>query len=304
MENLSEGNFHRSLQNSGSDDIRVNNPTDGTAYLCFFLTRAITLRSSENTMKAVILAGGLGTRISEETDVKPKPMIEIGGQPMLWHIMQIFSAYGVEDFIICLGYRGYVIKEYFINYRLHLSDITVDIAKGDIDFHRSGAENWKVSLIETGLFTMTGGRLKRVREYIGEDDFFLTYGDGVADINLANLLAFHRSHGRLATVTAVVPPGRFGALNLRGEEVSGFTEKPSGDGATINGGFFVLSPRAIDYVDGDETVWEREPMEGLAQDGQLMAYAHHGFWRPMDTLRDKRQLEALWASGKAPWRQW
>lgn len=254
-------------------------------------------------MKAVILAGGFGTRISEETDTRPKPMIEIGGQPILWHIMQIFSAYGVEDFIICLGYRGYMIKEYFINYRLHLSDMTVDIANGSIDFHRNGAESWRVSLIETGLSTMTGGRLKRVRKYIGEDDFFLTYGDGVADIDLAKLLAFHRSHGRLATVTAVVPPGRFGALALRGEEVRGFTEKPAGDGGTINGGFFVLSPKVIDYVDGDETVWEREPMEGLARDGQLMAYAHNGFWRPMDTLRDKNQLEALWAGGHAPWRR-
>jgi glucose-1-phosphate cytidylyltransferase len=231
-------------------------------------------------------------------------MIEIGGRPILWHIMQIFSAYGIEDFIICLGYRGYVIKEYFLNYRLHLSDMTIDLAKGSIDFHRSGAENWRVSLIETGLSTMTGGRLKRVRDYIGEDDFFLTYGDGVADIDLAKLLAFHRSHGRLATVTAVVPPGRFGALDLLGEEVRGFTEKPAGDGGTINGGFFVLSPRVIDYVNGDEIVWEREPMEGLARDGQLMAYAHHGFWHPMDTLRDKSHLEALWASGKAPWKRW
>jgi glucose-1-phosphate cytidylyltransferase len=255
-------------------------------------------------MKAVILAGGLGTRISEETETRPKPMIEIGGQPILWHIMQIFSAYGVEDFIICLGYRGYMIKEYFINYRLHLSDVTVDLAKGRIDFHRNGAENWRVSLIETGFSTMTGGRLKRVREYIGDDDFFLTYGDGVADIDLAKLLAFHRSHGRLATVTAVVPPGRFGALDLYGQQVKGFTEKPAGDGGTINGGFFVLSPKAIDYVDGDDTVWEREPMEGLARDGQLMAYAHHGFWQPMDTLRDKKQLEALWTSGHAPWRRW
>jgi glucose-1-phosphate cytidylyltransferase len=254
-------------------------------------------------MKAVILAGGFGTRFSEETETRPKPMIEIGGQPILWHIMQIFSSFNVQDFIICLGYKGYMIKEYFLNYRLHLSDVTVDIAKGSIDFHRSWAENWRVSLIETGLTTMTGGRLKRVKEHLGDDDFFFTYGDGLADIDLAELLAFHKSHGRLATVTAVVPPGRFGALDLRGEKVRGFTEKPSGDGGTINGGFFVLSPKVIDYVKGDETIWEREPMEGLARDEQLMAYAHHGFWHAMDTLRDRTQLEAMWAGGQPPWRR-
>ena len=254
------------------------------------------------TMKAVILAGGLGTRLSEETETRPKPMVEIGGLPILWHIMKHFSAYGVRDFVICLGYKGYVIKEYFLNYRLHLSDVTIDTTSGDVEFHRSGAEGWKVTLIETGLATMTGGRLRRVRDYLGDQDFFMTYGDGVSDVDLGRLDAFHKAHGRLATVTAVVPPGRFGALELHGDAVTGFREKPAGDGATINGGFFVLSPKAIDYVEGDDTVWEREPMESLARDGQLSAYAHHGFWHAMDTLRDKTYLEGLWARGDAPWR--
>jgi glucose-1-phosphate cytidylyltransferase len=253
-------------------------------------------------MKAVILAGGYGTRISEETDNKPKPMVEIGGQPILWHIMQIFSAHGVKDFIICLGYRGHVIKEYFLNYRMYLSDMTVNVASGAVDFHRNNAEDWRVSLIETGLSTQTGGRLLRVRPYLGDDDFFLTYGDGVADIDLTRLHRFHKSHGRLATVTAVAPPGRFGALDVVDGHVTGFREKPAGDGATINGGFFVLSPKVLDYVSGDDTVWEREPLEGLARNGQLMAYVHQGFWHAMDTLRDKRHLEALWATGDAPWR--
>ena len=253
-------------------------------------------------MKAVILAGGLGTRLSEETDTKPKPMVEVGGLPILWHIMKHFSSFGVRDFVICLGYKGYMIKEYFLNYRLHLSDVTIDTASGDVDFHRSGAEGWKVTLIETGLTTMTGGRLSRVKSYLGVDDFFMTYGDGVSNVDLDRLLAFHRSHGRLATVTAVVPPGRFGALEMDGDAVVGFREKPAGDGGTINGGFFVLSPKAIDYIEGDDTVWERGPMENLARDGQLQAYHHHGFWHAMDTLRDKNYLEGLWARGDAPWR--
>jgi glucose-1-phosphate cytidylyltransferase len=256
-------------------------------------------------MKAVILAGGLGTRLSEETEAKPKPLVEIGGRPILWHIMKIFSSHGVNEFIICLGYKGYLIKEFFVNYSLHLSDVTVDVATGMIDVHRRRAEDWKVALIETGLNTMTGGRLKRVRDYLGDDDFFMTYGDGVADIDINKLLEFHKSQKRLATVTAVVPPGRFGALELSNEHaVTSFTEKPAGDGASINGGFFVLSPKVIDYIEGDETIWEREPMERLAREGQLSAFAHHGFWQAMDTLRDKHQLEAQWSGGHPPWRVW
>jgi len=255
-------------------------------------------------MKAVILAGGLGTRLSEETEARPKPMVEIGGRPILWHIMQIFSANGVNDFIICLGYKGYIIKEYFLNYRLHLSDVTVDVGKGTVEFHRSGAEDWRVTLVDTGDSTMTGGRLKRVGNYLQDDDFFLTYGDGVADIDLAKLLAFHKAHGGLATVTAVLPPGRFGAMELVDGRVVAFHEKPAGDGASINGGFFVLSPKAIDYIEDDTTVWEQGPLERLARDGELHAYHHGGFWQPMDTLRDKRHLEELWQSGKAPWKLW
>lgn len=255
-------------------------------------------------MKAVILAGGLGTRLSEETDTKPKPMVEIGGQPILWHIMKIFSAYGVRDFVICLGYKGYAIKEYFLNYRLHLSDVTVEVGSGNVEFHRSGAEDWRVSLVETGIASMTGGRLKRVRSYLDDEDFFLTYGDGVADIDLDALVAFHRAQGGLATVTSVVPPGRFGALELDGGRVTSFREKPAGDGATINGGFFVLSPKVVDYIEGDATVWENEPMERLAREGQLFAWHHGGFWQAMDTLRDKNHLEALWSSGRAPWKVW
>ncbi|WP_022722445.1 glucose-1-phosphate cytidylyltransferase [Rhodopseudomonas sp. B29] len=255
-------------------------------------------------MKAVILAGGLGTRLSEETSARPKPLVEIGGRPIIWHIMKIFSSYGVNEFVICLGYKGYLLKEFFVNYSLHLSDVTVDVGRGVVDVHRRRAEDWKVLLIETGLNTMTGGRLKRVQEYLGDDDFFLTYGDGVADIDIGKLLSFHKSEGRLATVTAVTPPGRFGALELDGNAVSHFIEKPAGDGASINGGFFVLSPKVIDYIDGDETIWEREPMERLARDGQLSAYHHRGFWQAMDTLRDKNQLEAMWAGGNPPWRMW
>ena len=255
-------------------------------------------------MQAVILAGGFGTRLLEETEIKPKPMVEIGGRPILWHIMKIYAHYGVTDFIICLGYKGYVIKEFFVNYRLHVSDITVDVAGGSILVHRNVADDWKVTLIETGLRTMTGGRVKRIRDYIGNEDFFLTYGDGVADIDISALLAFHRAEGRLATVTAVTPPGRFGALEMDGGRVASFQEKPAGDHASINGGFFVLSPRVIDYIDGDDTVFERAPLERLARDGQLSAYRHQGFWHAMDTLRDKNQLEALWSGGNPPWKKW
>ena len=255
-------------------------------------------------MKAVILAGGLGTRLSEETNLRPKPMVEIGGQPVLWHIMKIFSAFGVKEFIICLGYKGYVIKEYFLNYRLHLSDVSIHIRGGHIDFHASDAEDWTVTLVETGLHTMTGGRLRRVRPYLGDDDFFMTYGDGVADVDLNALLAFHKAHGKKATLTGVLPPGRFGALDMDGVTVRSFREKPAGDGAMINGGFFVLSPKVVDLIAGDETIWEREPIERLAHDGELAAYQHSGFWQPMDTLRDKTHLDELWAAGHAPWKIW
>jgi glucose-1-phosphate cytidylyltransferase len=255
-------------------------------------------------MKAVILAGGFGTRLSEETELRPKPMVEIGGRPILWHIMKIFSAHGVNDFVVCLGYKGYLIKEYFLNYRLHVSDVTIDVGCGSVDFHRSGGEDWRVSLVEIGETTMTGGRLKRVREYLNDDEFFLTYGDGVADICLTELLAFHRGHGRLATVTAVVPPGRFGALELTGDEVHSFREKPAGDGSSINGGYFVLSPQVIDYIEDDLTVFEQRPLERLAEQGELFAYRHRGFWQAMDTLRDKHQLEDLWRKGRAPWKIW
>jgi len=255
-------------------------------------------------MKAVILAGGLGARLAEETETRPKPMVEIGGRPILWHIMQIFSAYGVNDFVICLGYKGYLIKEYFLNYRLHVSDVTVDVGRGTIDYHRSRADDWRVTLIDTGDETMTGGRIKQIRDFIADDLFYLTYGDGVADIDLTKLLAFHRAHGGLATVTSVAPPGRFGALEMDGSRVQRFREKPAGDGAHINGGFFVLSPKVIDYIDGDATVWENEPMEALARDGQLYAFPHNGFWQAMDTLRDKHHLESLWSKGDAPWKLW
>lgn len=255
-------------------------------------------------MKVVILAGGLGTRLSEETDIKPKPMVEIGGKPILWHIMKMYSAYGLHDFIICLGYKGYVIKEYFANYFLHTSDVTFDIARNQMEVHENKAEPWKVTLVDTGNETMTGGRLKRVATYLGTEDFCMTYGDGVSDINISKLLEFHRTQKRMATVTATRPPGRFGALNMEGSLVRRFEEKPLGDGGFINGGFFVLSPKVLDYVQGDATVWEQEPMKGLASDGQLAAYQHEGFWQPMDTLRDKGVLENLWAKGKAPWKNW
>jgi glucose-1-phosphate cytidylyltransferase len=256
-------------------------------------------------MKAVILAGGLGSRISEETNLKPKPMIEIGGKPILWHIMKIYAAGGVNDFVICCGYRGYVIKEYFANYFLHMSDVTFDMANNRMEVHHRHAEPWRVTLVDTGEESMTGGRLKRVESYVKDEDAFcFTYGDGVADVKVAEAIAFHRRHGKLATITAVQPPGRYGALQMTGEQVRGFTEKPRGDGGLINGGFFVLSPRCLARIEGDATMWEIEPLSGLAADGELMAYAHTGFWQPMDTLRDKNMLEELWASGKAPWKIW
>jgi glucose-1-phosphate cytidylyltransferase len=254
--------------------------------------------------KAVILAGGLGTRLSEETESRPKPMVEIGGRPILWHIMKIYSAYNINEFIVCLGYKGYMIKEYFANYYLHMTDVTFDIASNTTTLHRGKVEPWRVTLVDTGTNTMTGGRLKRVRDFIGGESFCLTYGDGLADIDITALIAHHEKHGRLATVTAVRPPGRFGAIDIDDGTVRGFREKPVGDGGYINGGFFVLSPKVIDYIAGDETMWEREPMEGLARDGQMMAFQHHGFWQPMDTLREKRHLEELWAHGKAPWHVW
>ncbi|NLU49338.1 MAG: glucose-1-phosphate cytidylyltransferase [Syntrophomonadaceae bacterium] len=256
-------------------------------------------------MKVVILAGGMGTRLTEETDARPKPMVEIGGRPILWHIMKIYSAYGFHEFIVCLGYKGYMIKEYFMNYFTHMSDITVDLADGGVQIHNSKAEPWKVTLVDTGLHTQTGGRIKRIRNYTGNETFMLTYGDGVGDIDIRRLLEFHHGHGGYATVTAVQPPGRFGALNLAGaDRVESFAEKPAGDGAWINGGFFVLEPAVFDYIAGDETLWEKEPLERLAGEGKLYSYKHHGFWKPMDTLRDKRELETLWRSGRAPWKIW
>lgn len=256
-------------------------------------------------MKAVILAGGLGTRISEETHLKPKPMIEIGGKPILWHILKMYSAHGVNDFVICCGYKGYVIKEYFANYFLHMSDVTFDMSKNTMEVHQQSAEPWRVTLIDTGDNTMTGGRLKRVANFVENEELFcMTYGDGVSDINITKLIAFHKAQKVKATLTATTPPGRFGALGLNGSKVSNFMEKPKGDGALINGGFFVLSPKALDYISGDETIWEREPLESLAHEGNLAAFQHTGFWQPMDTLRDKTQLEELWQSGHAPWKTW
>lgn len=256
-------------------------------------------------MKAVILAGGFGTRISEETHLKPKPMIEIGGKPLIWHIMKIYSAHGVNDFIICCGYKGYVIKEYFSNYFLHMSDVTIDLADNAIHVLNRKAEPWKVTLVDTGDDSMTGGRLRRVRDFVcDEEAFCFTYGDGVADVDVTALLDFHRRHGRKATVTAVRPPGRYGALEMDGDRVSGFSEKPRGDGGLINGGFFVLAPSVIDYIEGDATPWESAPMERLAKDGELVAFTHDGFWQPMDTLREKNHLEDLWAAGRAPWKCW
>ena len=255
-------------------------------------------------MKAIILAGGLGTRISEETHLKPKPMIEIGGKPILWHIMKLYSHHGINDFIVCCGYKGYLIKEYFANYFLHMSDVTFDMQANTMQVHKRHAEPWQVTLVDTGEDTMTGGRLKRVRSYLNGEDFCFTYGDGLSDVDISALVAFHRRQGRLATLTATQPPGRFGALNLDGEHIVSFQEKPQGDGGWINGGYFVLSPKVIDCIVDDTTVWEREPMEVLAKQGEFSAYLHKGFWQPMDTLRDKNLLEELWASGKAPWKVW
>jgi glucose-1-phosphate cytidylyltransferase len=255
-------------------------------------------------MKVVILAGGLGTRLSEETVVRPKPMIEIGGRPILWHIMKIYAKHGFTDFVVCLGYKGYIVKEYFANYFLHTSDVTFDLANNKLEMHDSQTEPWRVTLVDTGDTTQTGGRVRRVARYLDDDAFMLTYGDGVADVDIAALVAFHRREGRLATVTGVQPPGRFGMLEIDGSRATGFREKPVGDGGWINGGFFVLARETIERVAGDATVWEREPLESLAHDGQLGVFLHHGFWQPMDTLRDRRELEALWASGKAPWKTW
>lgn len=256
-------------------------------------------------MKVVILAGGLGTRLSEETVVRPKPMVEIGGRPILWHIMKIYSHYGFNDFVICLGFKGYMIKEYFSNYFLHMSDVTFDMRNNSMEVHQQHAEPWKVTLVDTGMDSMTGGRLKRVAPYLENETFMLTYGDGVANIDIGDLVRYHRSHGKPATVTSTQPSGRFGALNM-GEDgaIHSFQEKPAGDGSWINGGFFVLEPAVIDRIAGDGTVFEKEPLEGLARDGQLMAYRHGGFWQPMDTLRDKQHLEELWSSGQAPWKVW
>ncbi|QKE63048.1 glucose-1-phosphate cytidylyltransferase [Aquipseudomonas campi] len=256
-------------------------------------------------MKAVILAGGLGTRISEESHLKPKPMIEIGGKPILWHIMKQYSAHGIQDFVICLGYKGYAIKDFFANYFLHTSDVTFDMRSNQMEVHQNYSEPWRVTLVDTGEETMTGGRLRRVGRFLEEDEAFcFTYGDGVSDLNISALVAFHKEHGKFATVTAVQPPGRYGALAREGDQVTGFVEKPRGDGGWINGGFFVLSPKVLPYIDKDTSTWEAEPLDRLASEGQLMAYQHEGFWHPMDTLRDKNYLEQLWQSGEAPWKQW
>lgn len=254
-------------------------------------------------MKAVILAGGLGTRLSEETSLKPKPMVEIGGRPMLWHVLKIYSSHGVNDFVICAGYKGYMIKEYFANYFLHMSDVTFDMSNNTMQVHHKKAEPWRVTIVDTGEDTLTGGRIKRIAPYI-DGTFCCTYGDGVGDINIGELIAFHKSGGRKATLTGVQPPGRFGALQLNGDKITAFQEKPEGDGSWINGGFFVLEPSVFDEIDGDSSIWERKPLESLASQGQLGIYKHHGFWRPMDTLRDKIDLENLWESGKAPWKMW
>jgi glucose-1-phosphate cytidylyltransferase len=254
-------------------------------------------------MKVVLLAGGLGTRISEESVLRPKPMIEIGGRPLLWHIMKIYLAHGLRDFVICCGYKGYLIKEYFANYALHVSDVTIDMEKNSIEVHQKKAEPWRITLVDTGETTQTGGRLKRISEYL-DGDFCMTYGDGGGSINITETLAFHNQHGKLATMTATQPPGRFGALELSDYAVTSVLEKPTGDGGWINGGFFVLSPKTLDFIQGDETVWERDPLEKLATNGQLQAYLHRGFWQPMDTLRDKNHLEELWRSGRAPWKIW
>ncbi len=255
-------------------------------------------------MKAVILAGGLGTRISEETTARPKPMVELGGRPVLWHIMKTYSSHGINDFIVCCGYRGYVIKEFFANYCLHASDVTFNLRERSMQMHNTAAEPWTVTLVDTGEDTMTGGRLKRVRDYIGEDPFCFTYGDGLSNVNIGAVIEHHKASGALATMTTVQPPGRFGAVRFDEQKIVAFDEKPQGDGAWVNGGYFVLSAGVFDYIDGDDTVWEREPLERLASDGKLSAFVHRGFWQPMDTLRDKTMLEEVWASGRAPWKSW
>lgn len=255
-------------------------------------------------MKAVILAGGLGTRLSEETGSRPKPLVEVGGRPILWHIMKMYSGHGINEFIICCGYKGYMIKEYFANYFLHMCDVTFDIPNNKMETHQNRAEQWKVTLVDTGDSTMTGGRIRRVRDYIGGETFCLTYGDGVGDVDISASIEFHKSHKKKATLTAAAPPGRFGALDISGDNINCFQEKPTGDGAFINAGFFVLEPSVIDHIDGDESVWERAPLERLAEERELKAFQHEGFWQPMDTLRDRNQLEDLWQSGKAPWRNW
>lgn len=256
-------------------------------------------------MKAVLLAGGFGTRLSEETTIRPKPMVEIGGRPILWHIMKLYSHHGIHDFVVCCGYKGYVIKEYFANYFLHMSDVTFDMSANKMEVHRHHAEPWRVTLVDTGENTLTGGRLKRVEAYIRDDEAFcFTYGDGLSDVNISASIDFHRQHGRRATVTAVLPPGRYGAIECTGDRVTGFAEKPRGDGGLINGGFFVLSPSVLEYIEGDQTSWEGPPLARLAADGEMMAFEHSGFWQPMDTLRDKNMLEELWSSGEAPWKCW
>ncbi len=255
-------------------------------------------------MKAVILAGGLGTRISEETAVRPKPMIEIGGKPVLWHLLKTYSHHGINDFIICLGYKGYIIKEYFANYFLHNSDVTFDLSTNKLEVHQKHAEPWRITLVDTGEHTQTGGRLKRVADYLDGDTFCFTYGDGLSDLDIGQELAFHKSNQSLATMCAVQPPGRFGAIDIKGNRITRFEEKPSGDGSWINGGFFILEPGVLRYIDGDDSIWERGPLENLAKDGQLSAFIHRGFWQPMDTLRDKVKLEELWQEGKAPWKVW
>lgn len=256
-------------------------------------------------MKAVILAGGLGTRLSEETTSRPKPMVEIGGKPILWHIMKIYSFHGVNEFVICCGYKGYFIKEYFANYFLHMSDVTFDMSKNKMEVHRERAEPWKITLVDTGDESLTGGRLLRVKDYISnEDDFCFTYGDGVSDINIKESIQFHKDHGKLATLSSVYAPGRFGALEISGDSIKSFTEKPIGDGAMINGGFFILKPKVLDYISGDLCTWEQEPLMSLAKENQLMSYKHKGFWQPMDTIRDKNYLNELWRKNKAPWKKW
>jgi glucose-1-phosphate cytidylyltransferase len=256
------------------------------------------------SMKCIILAGGLGTRISEESGSRPKPMVEIGGKPILWHVMKIYSAHGIRDFIICTGYKGYVIKEYFANYFLHMSDVTFDMQNNSMEVHQRHAEPWKVTVVDTGESTMTGGRLKRIQSYVPKETFCMTYGDGVGDVNISAVIQSHRAAGKKATVTAVQPPGRFGAMHVEGNAVTHFVEKPEGDGGWINGGFFVLEPSVLDLISGDEVIWEREPLQGLASSGQLHAFRHQGFWQPMDTMRDRQYLEELWAAGKSPWKNW